>query len=101
MISDHGLIEDFTIDGNINNSFPQLPKKREVSSFQQWESALYFYFGVYDEKFLYYISCDVEAFVIRHEIDGGPQSHIEIPGSKIPNVHQVAGLGTLPYFVGM
>ena len=45
------------------------------------------YFGVYHKKFLYYLSNNVDASVIRHEIDKGSKSHIEIPGSKIPNSH--------------
>ena len=45
------------------------------------------YFGVYHKKFLYYLSNNVDASVIRHEIDKGSKSHFEIPGSKIPNSH--------------
>ena len=43
------------------------------------------YFGIYHKKFLYYLSNNVDASVIRHEIDKGSKSHIEIPDSKIPN----------------
>ena len=45
------------------------------------------YFGVYHKNFLYYLSNNVDATVIRHEIYKGSKSHFEIPGSKIPNSH--------------
>ena len=45
------------------------------------------YFGIYHKKFLYYLTNNVDASVRRHEIDKGSKSHIEIPGSKIPNGH--------------
>ena len=45
------------------------------------------YFGIYHKKFLYYLSNNVDASVIRHEIDKGSKSHIEVLGSKIPNSH--------------
>ena len=48
---------------------------------------VYDYFGIYHKKFLYYLSNNVDASVIRHEIDKGSKSHIEVPGSKIPNSH--------------
>ena len=50
-------------------------------------AGVYDYFGIYHKKFLYYLSNNVDAFVIRHEIDKGSKSHIEVPGSKIPNSH--------------
>ena len=45
------------------------------------------YFGIDHKKFLYYLSNNVDASVIRHEIDKGSKSHSELPGSKIPNSH--------------
>ena len=78
------MIEDFTIDGKKNVTFPKLPMKKHL--FEQHEAG-YDYFGVYHKKFLYYLSNNVDASVIRHEIDKGSKSHIEIPGSKIPNSH--------------
>ena len=50
-------------------------------------AGVYDYFGIYHKKFLYYLSNNVDASVIRHEIDKGSKSHIEVPGSKIPNSH--------------
>ena len=89
LISDLGLIEDFTIDGNKNAAFPKLPMKKDL--FEQPNvvnpAAVYDYFGVYHKKFLYYFSNNMDAYVVRHEIDKGSKSHIEIPGSKIPNSH--------------
>ena len=83
------MIEDFTIDGKKNAAFPKLPMKRNLFEQQNVVNtkASYDYFGVYHKKFLYYLSNNVDAFVIRHEIDKGSKSHIEIPGSKIPNSH--------------
>ena len=76
------MIEDFTIDGKKNETFPKLPMKKE-----HYSEVAYEYFGVYHKKFLYYLSNNIDASVIRHEIDKGSKSHMEIPGSKIPNNH--------------
>jgi hypothetical protein len=76
------LINDFTIDGEKNATFPKLPMKQESIINP---AASFDYFGVYHKNFLYYLSNNVDAFVIRHEIDKGSKSHIEIPSSKIPN----------------
>ena len=81
------MIEDFTIDGKKNVTFPKLPMKKDL--FEQENlvhpTAANDYFGVYHKNFLYYLSNNLDASVIRHEIDKGSKSHIEIPGSKIPN----------------
>ena len=58
----------------------------KIDLFEQ-QNVVYDYFGVYHKKFLYYLSNNVDASVIRHEIDKGSKSHIQIPGSKIPNSH--------------
>ena len=89
LISDFGLIEDFTIDGKKNAAFPKLPIIRDLFEQQNVvnSKASYDYFGVYQRNFLYYLSNNMDAYVIRHEIDKGSKIHIEIPGSKIPNSH--------------
>ena len=50
-------------------------------------AGVYDYFGIYHKKFLYYLSNNVDRSVIKHEIDKGSKSHIEIPDSRIPNSH--------------
>ena len=83
------MIEDFTIDGKKNVTFPKLPTKKHLFDQQNFANppAAYDYFGVYHKKFIYYLSNNVDASVIRHEIDKGSKSHSELPGSKIPNSH--------------
>ena len=83
------MIEDFTIDGKKNAAFPKLPIIRDLFEQQNVvnSKASYDYFGVYQRNFLYYLSNNMDAYVIRHEIDKGSKIHIEIPGSKIPNSH--------------
>ena len=83
------MIEDFTIDGKKNVTFPKLPMKKDIIEQQHGFNpvAANDYFGVYHKKSLYYLSNNVDASVIRHGIDKGSKSHIEIPGSKIPNSH--------------
>ena len=89
LISAFGFIEDFTIDGKKNVTFPKLPMKNDLFSQQNVANpaGVQDYFGIYHKKFLYYLSNNVDASVIRHEIDKGSKSHIEVPGSKIPNSH--------------
>ena len=87
LISDFGFIEDFTIDGKKNVTFPKLPMKRDLFVQQNVVNpkASYDYFGVYHRNSLYYLSNNIDANVIRHEVDKGSKSHFKIPGSKIPN----------------
>ena len=102
IISDVGLIKDFTIDGSKNNTFPKLPMKQQNPGTHGTIEESYKYFGVYHNKSLHYLSCNVDAYVTKHIIDEGSKSHRKIPNSKIPNMHagshNVQGIRVGKYF---
>ena len=50
----------------------------------------YDYFGVYHNNALYYLPCNVDFWVIKHDLH--KNSHRTIPNTEIPNIHDSRGI---------
>ena len=99
MITNSGLIEDYTNDGEKNRTFPHLKQTYYEDFFPgAFKSMPYDIFGVYHNNFLHFLSCDTEKSVKIYHIDNHRME--SIPDSKIPNVHllNVKGLQVGKYF---
>ena len=72
MITNSGLIEDYTNDGEKNRTFPHLKQTYYTNYFpgvKGFKSVPYNNFGVYYNNFLHFLSCDTEKSVKIYHID--------------------------------
>ena len=87
MITNSGLIEDYTTDGVKNRTFPKLQKTHysydssDVKG-STYSTIPYNIYGVYFSSVLHFISCDPHASVKIYHIDNDRME--SIPDSKIP-----------------
>ena len=97
VISSTGHIDDFTIEGLKNTSFPKLPEKRlEIPILEILPTdptfAAYLHFAAEYKEYLYFIPTKRDLMVSKMLIDEGPKSHVVVPNSNnAPNSH--LGLG--------
>ena len=77
LISDFGNITDFTMGGIKNNTFPKLPKKTNEEVY--FGTKAYDYFGVYHDKFIYFLPCNPNQLVTKYEVD--ENKHSTVPNS--------------------
>ena len=97
LISDFGNITDFTIEGIENNTFPKLPEKTNEEV--HFGTSRYAYFGVYHDKYIYFLPCNPDLLVTKYDID--ENKHRLVPNSLVPNHHvtqTVKGLRVGNYF---
>ena len=97
LISDFGNITDFTMDGIKNDTFFQLPQKTNEEVF--FGTSRYAYFGVYHDKYIYFLPCNPDLLVTKYDID--EKKHRSVPNSLVPNHHVgeiVKGLRVGNYF---
>ena len=87
MICSEGYIDDFTITGNYNTSFPKLQKRNKAATTFTKVNVPYHYFGVSRGESLYFLSTDPNVPVTKLDIDGGSMKHEIIENSFIPNHH--------------
>ena len=92
LISPEGFIEDFTIEGMKNDSFPKLSKTKFNKHICYFQDIYYYgiefqWLGFFFENYLNYVPCNPKLHVIKHVVDKGKNSHQEIPNSGILNLH--------------
>ena len=88
MITNSGIIEDYTSDGEKNRTFPQLPSSQISDDFpgkQGFYSIHYNIFGVYHNNGLHFLTCDPSTSVKIYHIDNHRMENV--PDSKIPHLH--------------
>ena len=89
-MSSTGFVDDFTMEGIKNASFPVLQKtcyNQEIGQKpggQKPGLECFKYFGVSYKNILYFLSMSDKVKVARINIDEGPQSRVFIPDSQIP-----------------
>ena len=106
LISSAGFIEDFTIEGLKNDSFPKLSKtefNKDICYFQvsYYHEVQFQWLGFFYKDSLNYVPCNPKLYVIKHLVDEGKNSHHEIPNSRIPNLHlggEIFGIHVGYYF---
>ena len=76
LVSDFGIVNDFTIDGSKNETFPKLPKKICPFLFARYK---YPYFGVYSNNSIFFLSCSPNTLVTEYKIN--EDNHGTIPKS--------------------
>ena len=94
-ISPNGLIDDFTIEGHKNDTFPKLRKttmSNDICSVDLYHLSPFKWFGFYDRNFFYYVPCNPKLLLIKHDVDKGKSGHITIPNSNIINLHYGGGV---------
>ena len=97
LISDFGNITDFTIAGINNNTIPKLPKTTNEAVYLGTE--IYDYFGVYHDKYIYFLPCNPDLLVTKYDVD--ENKHSTVPNSLALNHHVgkiVKGLRVGNYF---
>ena len=67
LISDFGNITDFTMGGIKNNNFPKLPKTTNEEVY--FGKPRYTYFGVSNDKYIYFLPCNPDLLVTKYDID--------------------------------
>ena len=105
LIRDTGTIEDFTTDGERNETFPKLPKRKYSDDYpdniccKDFDYIPYNIFGVYHNREMHFLTCNPKAVVTKYHIDS---NRIEkLPHSKIPHDHlftDVKGFQVGKYF---
>ena len=97
LISDFGNITDFTIGEIKNNTFPKLPKTTNEAVYLGTE--IYDYFGVYHDKYIYFLPCNPDLLVTKYNVD--ENKHSTVQNSLALNHHVgeiVKGLRVGNYF---
>ena len=95
-ISSEGIIDDFSVQGVKNTSFPKISMGSfeaaqvcydEITKPGIGEHTQFNMFGFGEQRYLYIIQTNLNADVIKVKVDDGKNGHIRIPDSKIPNLH--------------
>ena len=80
LVSDFGIINDFTIDGRKNETFLRLPKKICSKYGPYGPIPRYPYFGVYSDNSIFFLTGSPNSLVTKYKIE--EHKHQKIPKSQ-------------------
>ena len=92
ILTDTGLLDDFSIEGKKNRTFLKLQEeKTKDSAGSHIALPPYAKFAFYYKSSIYFLTCNPDGLVIKYNIDDN--SHRTIPDSLIPNLQLIYAKG--------